>query len=68
MSSLIFLFLFLPVSVFLYYVVSPGARPYILLLVSLIFYGCACPQYFILFLILVAVNKTDRIIAEIEEG
>lgn len=47
-TDTIFLFLFLPVLLFVYYLSSNFIRPYILLLASLIFYACGDQEYFFL--------------------
>lgn len=51
-SDTIFLFLFLPALLAVYYLCAASIRPYILLLASFLFYACGDPKYF--FLIAVA--------------
>ena len=55
-TDLIFIFLFLPVSLVLYYICPKKYREYILLAVSLVFYACGSADYFILLIVSLAVN------------
>ena len=55
-SSLYFLFIFLPVSLALYYIVPKKARNVVLILLSLVFYAWGTPEYIILMLFSVVFN------------
>lgn len=55
-TDLIFIFLFLPAALILFYVCPKKAKEYILLAVSLVFYACGSADYFIGLLISLAVN------------
>ena len=55
-SSNIFLFLFLPASLALYYLTPRRFRNTALLLVSLVFYGWGEPVYLLLMLFTIALN------------
>ncbi len=55
-SSLIFMFLFLPVFLFLFFILKPQARHSFLLIVSLVFYYWGDSSSFILLLLSIAVN------------
>ncbi|MCM1308694.1 MAG: MBOAT family protein, partial [Butyrivibrio sp.] len=47
-SGLVFLFLFLPVSILLYYICPQRFRNAVLLLVSLVFYAWGEPKYILI--------------------
>lgn len=49
-TSMLFLFLFLPLSLGIYYAVNDRIREYVLLAVSLLFYSLGSPEYLILFI------------------
>lgn len=55
-SSLTFIFLFLPIFLILYYIVSPKRRNALLFIGSLVFYSLGEPYYLLLILISVLVN------------
>ena len=63
-SSLMFLFVFLPVTLTVYYVVPLKARNLVLLLFSLIFYGWGEPVYIVLMVASVAVNYLCGLLVE----
>lgn len=50
-TSLLFLFLFLPVSLGVYYIANERSREWILLGISLLFYAIGSLKYFTIFLI-----------------
>ncbi len=54
-TDVTFLFIFLPIAL-VTYLVKTEWQKYILLLLSLFFYACGSPRYFVLFLVAVAVN------------
>lgn len=54
-TDIIFLFIFLPISL-VTYLIKTEWQKYILLLFSLFFYACGSPQYFVLFLVAILVN------------
>lgn len=54
-TDVTFLFIFLPIAL-VTYLVKTEWQKYILLLLSLFFYACGSPRYFVLFLLAVAVN------------
>ena len=55
-SSLIFLFVFLPITLVLYYIVPKPLKNPVLILCSLIFYAWETPQYLVLMLFSVVFN------------
>ena len=55
-SSLIFLFLFLPITLFVYFISPNVIKNSILLIVSFIFYAWGEPQYILLMILSVSVN------------
>ena len=55
-SSLTFLFMFLPLTVLLYFLVKDKYKNYILLIASLIFYAWGEPKYIILMIASIVVN------------
>lgn len=52
-DSLVFLFLFLPLALAIYYLGNDKAKEYILLCISLIFYALGSPENIIIFVILI---------------
>ena len=50
MTSMLFLFLFLPVALAVYYLAVGPLKEVVLLAVSLIFYALGCPAYILLFI------------------
>lgn len=55
-SSLIFLFLYLPLVLLCYYIIPVKARNFFLLLVNLVFYGWGEPVFIVIMLISITVN------------
>ena len=55
-SSVMFLFMFLPVTLAVYYLVSPKFRNMVMLIASLFFYAWGEPVYIILMMLLVIMN------------
>lgn len=55
-TDVVFLFLFLPITLCLYYGMKKEWRAYILLIASLLFYACGSPAYFWLFVMSLAAN------------
>lgn len=63
-SSLVFLFVFLPVTLLLYYLVPRGGRNVILLLVSLVFYAWGEPIYIVLMLFSTVIDFAHGLLVE----
>ena len=63
-SSLMFLFVFLPVTLAVYYIVPLKARNLVLLAVSLLFYGWGEPVYILVMLLSVVANYVFGMLAE----
>ncbi len=69
-TSMLFLFMFLPLSLLIYYIADDKAKDYMLLGISLLFYAIGSLQYFVIFLAAVCINVivgrsiagTDRIL------
>lgn len=55
-SNLVFLFVFLPIVLFLYFIVRNNLKNYVLLLASLFFYAWGEPKYIFLMLISICIN------------
>lgn len=55
MTDIAFIFIFLPIS-FLAVIVQPKWKKYVLLLMSLFYYACGSPKYFVIFLVVLVVN------------
>ena len=55
-SSLTFLFLFLPITLLLYFIVKDRYKNYLLLIASLIFYAWGEPKYIVLMLLSIVFN------------
>ena len=55
-SSNVFLFIYLPVVLLLYYITPSKFRNYLLLLASLFFYGWGEPVYLILMMVTILIN------------
>ena len=55
-SSVMFLFMFLPVTLAVYYLVSPKFRNMVMLIASLFFYAWGEPVYIILMMLSVIMN------------
>ncbi len=55
-SSVLFIFCFLPAAVFMYFLMKPGFRNFLLLAASLIFYSWVEKEYVLIFLILMLVT------------
>lgn len=60
-SSVIFLFMFLPISLIIYYLMRGQLRNYWLLLVSLIFFSWSQPQYLWIIIVSIIVNYVSAI-------
>lgn len=58
MTSLLFLFVFLPLSLAFYYFSSDSMKDYVLLAVSLLYYSICSIDYFFLFLLLIIITVT----------
>ena len=56
MTSMLFLFLFLPAALAVYYLTPGWAKEVVLLAVSLVFYAFGCPEYIFLFIAAIAVT------------
>ena len=56
MTSMLFLFLFLPAALAVYYLTPGRAREAVLLAVSLIFYAFGCPEYIFLFIAAIVIT------------
>ena len=63
-SSMTFLFIFLPVLLFLYYIVKPQFRNTVLLIASLIFYGWGEPRYLFVMLLIILNNYIGAILID----
>ncbi len=55
-SSVMFLFMFLPITLAVYYLASPGLRNFVMLAASLFFYAWGEPVYIILMLLSIVMN------------
>ncbi|GGA64848.1 MBOAT family O-acyltransferase [Ornithinibacillus halotolerans] len=55
-SNLVFLFVFLPIVLLVYYIVGNSVKNYVLLLASLLFYAWGEPKYVFLMLFSIALN------------
>lgn len=55
-TSILFLLLFLPLSLAIYYVVDDKAKKHVLLVISLLFYAFGSLEFFALFIILVGIT------------
>lgn len=56
MTSMLFLFLFLPISLAVYHLAGDSKKDYVLLAVSLLFYSLCSPEYIVLFILATAVT------------
>ena len=56
MTSMLFLFLFLPAALAVYYLTPGRAKEVVLLAVSIAFYAFGCPEYIFLFIAAIAVT------------
>lgn len=63
-SSLIFLWLFLPIIIILYYIVQDGFKNICLSIASLIFYAWGEPKYIVLMIYSVFINYVIGILME----
>ena len=63
-SSTVFLFVFLPITLGVYYIIQPQLRNFWLLVVSLIFYSWGEPKYLILMLVSILINYIFGILIE----
>lgn len=57
-SSIVFLFIFLPLLIFVYYVLPRKTRNLVLLIFSLFFYGYGEPKYLSIMILSIAINYT----------
>lgn len=57
-TSMLFLFVFLPFSLILYYISNDKAKEYVLLGLSLLFYSVGCIDYLLLFVFAIIVTVT----------
>lgn len=55
MTDITFVFIFLPISL-LVLIVKPQYQKYVLLLLSLFYYACGAPEYFVLFFIMLVLD------------
>lgn len=67
-SSPVFLFIFLPIVLLVYYLLRNTLRNIWLLLASLVFYAWYKPEFLILLLISVAVNYTGARLIDTARG
>lgn len=63
-SSLIFIFVFLPITLIIYYLVPKTKQNYVLLISSLFFYGWGEPVYIILMIISIMVNHLGGLLIQ----
>ena len=55
-TDILFLFLFLPISLLLYYICKERLRKYVLLALSIVFYACGSFAHLALVLVSVGIN------------
>lgn len=55
-TGLLFLFIFLPLALALYYIANDRSKEYVLLALSLIFYALGSPKYLILFILATSIT------------
>ena len=66
-TSTVFVFFFLPISLIIYYLVGDTAKKCVLLVISLLFYACGSLQYLILFVLLTIANVCiGRVLSQIK--
>ena len=63
-SSLYFLFLYLPIVLFVYYITPLKWRNAVLLVFNLIFYGWGEPVYIVIMFVSIAIDYTHGILVE----
>ena len=63
-SSLTFLFLYLPLTLLVYFLAPLKWRNFILLLVSLLFYGWGEPVYIVIMFVSIAIDYTHGLLVE----
>lgn len=63
-SSAVFLFVFLPITAFVYYFSAAQVKNYVLLIASLFFYAWGEPQYILLMLLSILINYVFGLIIE----
>lgn len=63
-SSLIFIFIFLPITLVIYYLVPRTKQNYVLLISSLFFYGWGEPVYIILMVISIMINHLGGLLIQ----
>ena len=61
-SSVFFLFVFLPITLIVYYILRGEARNYWLLMMSMVFFSWSQPQYAILIVISILINYTGGLL------
>jgi alginate O-acetyltransferase complex protein AlgI len=67
MTSMLFLFLFLPAALAVYHLTGGSVKEYVLLAVSLVFYALCSPEYILLFVAAIAVTVTlGRLICRVK--
>lgn len=67
-SSSIFVFIFLPLVIFLYYISSKKIRNYVLLLASFIFYACSGISYLKILVVSILINYIFGILIDSLDG
>ena len=63
-SSLTFLFLYLPLTLLVYFLSPLKWRNFVLLLVSLLFYGWGEPVYIVIMFVSIAIDYTHGLLVE----
>ena len=63
-SSISFLFIFLPLLLTIYFVVSKKLRNYVLLIASLIFYAWGAPECLWIILFIILINYVGSILID----
>lgn len=67
-TSMLFLFFFLPLSLAIYYLVGDSKKEYVLLVISLLFYSMGSLRYLTLFLVAIFLTVTiGRSLAQVEK-
>lgn len=67
-SSLIFIFRFLPIALFIYYITPKKLKNLILLILSLFFYSVGEPKYFLIMIASIIIDYTLSLIIEKNRG
>lgn len=63
-SSLVFLFIFLPLVIFCYYIIPKKARNLVLLIFSLFFYAYGEPKYIFIMILSISINYTMGLLVD----